>query len=274
MSEMLAYTFMQHALLAGVLVGIIAGIIGSLVVVNRMVFLAGGIAHAAYGGVGMAIYFSLPIFFGASLFSVAVALLLAKLSFDNRHQTDTMIGLIWAIGMAVGIILIELTPGYQSDFMSYLFGSIIAVSEADLWYMASLVVILALMLTFFYNDIVSISYDPNFAMLRGIPVKLFYTLLLILTSLAVVVAMRVVGLILVMALLTIPTFIADKLANSLLGMMIYSALLAIVFTLSGLIIAYYYDLSTGATIILVGAVSLLLFMSGRKLVNVYKKRNL
>jgi zinc transport system permease protein len=265
MSEMLAYTFMQHALLAGVLVGIIAGIIGSLVVVNRMVFLAGGIAHAAYGGVGMAIYFSLPIFFGASLFSVAVALLLAKLSFDNRHQTDTMIGLIWAI---------ELTPGYQSDFMSYLFGSIIAVSEADLWYMASLVVILALMLTFFYNDIVSISYDPNFAMLRGIPVKLFYTLLLILTSLAVVVAMRVVGLILVMALLTIPTFIADKLANSLLGMMIYSALLAIVFTLSGLIIAYYYDLSTGATIILVGAVSLLLFMSGRKLVNVYKKRNL
>jgi len=122
MIEALSFEFVQHALLAGILVSFAAGIIGSLIVVNRMVFLAGGMAHASYGGIGLAVYFGLPIFLGASLFAVAAALLIAYLTLHDRNRVDTFIGLIWAVGMAIGVILIDLTPGYNVDLMSYLFG--------------------------------------------------------------------------------------------------------------------------------------------------------
>ena len=126
MLDILAYEFMQNAVLAGLLVSFASGIIGSLIVVNRMVFLAGGIAHTSYGGIGLAIYFGLPIFLGASLFAVAAALLMAFITLNQRKRIDTFIGLIWAVGMAIGIILVDLTPGYNVDLMSYLFGSILA----------------------------------------------------------------------------------------------------------------------------------------------------
>jgi len=128
--EALQFEFIQHALIAGILVSFAAGIIGSLIVVNRMVFLAGGMAHASYGGIGMAVYFGFPIFLGASLFAMGAATLIAFLTLHKRHRMDTFIGLIWAVGMAIGVIFIDLTPGYNVDLMSYLFGSILAVSTA------------------------------------------------------------------------------------------------------------------------------------------------
>ncbi|MDD3500590.1 MAG: metal ABC transporter permease, partial [Sulfurovum sp.] len=137
MIEALSYGFIQHALIAGVLVSLASGIIGSLIVVNRMVFLAGGIAHASYGGIGMAVFLGLPIFIGASLFAVAAALLVSVLTLKKRERIDTFIGLIWAVGMAIGVILIDITPGYNVDMMSYLFGSILAVSSEDLYFMGA-----------------------------------------------------------------------------------------------------------------------------------------
>ena len=138
MLEVLSYDFMQNALIAGILVSIASGIIGSLIVVNRMVFLAGGIAHTSYGGIGMAIYFGFPIFFGASLFAVLSAVLMAYITLNQRDKIDTFVGLIWAVGMAIGIIFVDLTPGYNVDLMSYLFGSILAVSSDDITYISSL----------------------------------------------------------------------------------------------------------------------------------------
>lgn len=267
MLEALSFEFIQNAIIAGVLVSIASGIIGSLVVVNRMVFLSGGIAHTAYGGIGLAVYFGFPIFLGSSLFAIFAALLMAFITLKQRQRTDTVIGLIWAVGMALGIILVDLTPGYNVDLLSYLFGSILAVSDKDILYMQILVALIVFISVFWYRDILAVSYDSEYASLRGINVPFFYTLILILSALTVVIAIKVVGLILVIALLTIPIYIAEKLSNSLGKMMIISGVLSTFFTIFGLYLSYIYDLTSGATIILISAAGLILFISYQKLTN-------
>jgi len=267
MLDILSYEFMQNAILAGLLVSFASGIIGSLIVVNRMVFLAGGIAHTSYGGIGLAVYFGLPIFFGASLFAVSAALLMAKITLNQRDKIDTFIGLIWAIGMAIGIILVDLTPGYNVDLMSYLFGSILAVSSDDIKYMSILLFFIVAIITVFYREILAVSYDSQYASLRGINVKFFYTLILVLSALTIVIAIKVVGLILVIALLTIPIYIAEKISNTLGVMMIFSGIISSFFTLTGLLFSYHFDLTSGASIILVSAVGLMLFLVTYKVIN-------
>ena len=260
MIEALSYGFIQHALLAGFLVSLTSGIIGSLIVVNRMVFLAGGIAHASYGGIGLAVFLGLPIFFGASLFAVGAALLVSVLTLRKRERIDTFIGLIWAVGMAIGVILIDITPGYNVDMMSYLFGSILAVSSQDLYFMGTLLGVIILVMSFWYRDILAVSYDSEYAALRGVHVRFFYTLILILSALTVVIAIKVVGLIMVIAMLTIPVYIAEKLSNSLAKMMLYSGLIAALFTMTGLAVSYTYNLTSGASIIIISAVGLGIFL--------------
>ena len=270
MLDMLSFTFMQNALIAGVLVSIISGIIGSLIVVNRMVFLAGGIAHTSYGGIGIAVYLGLPIFLGASVFSVFAALLIAYIALKKQESIDTFIGLVWATGMAIGIILIDLTPGYNVDLMSYLFGSILAVSNEDIVYMSILLFIITFIVSFYYKDILYVSYDKEYSKLRGINVNFFFTLILVLSSLAIVVAIKIVGLILVIALLTIPIYMAQDLSNSLKNMMIISSLLSTCFTVVGLVLSYSFDLTSGASIIIVSAISLLVFTSIKALLGYNK----
>lgn len=258
MLEALQYEFVQNALMAGILISIAAGIIGSLVIVNRITFLAGGIAHSSYGGIGIAVYFGIPVLLGATLFSVFVAVIIAALTLNDKKRIDSIIGIMWATGMAIGIVLVDLTPGYNVDLMSYLFGSIIAVPQSDIWYMLGLDVLIVSLVLFFYREFLAISYDSEFAKLRGINIKFFYTLLLIMAALTVVAAIKVVGLILVIALLTIPTYIAEIFSNTLSKMMILSCLFAMMFTLVGLAISYLYDISSGASIILVAVLFLLL----------------
>jgi len=270
MLDMLSFEFMQNALIAGILVSIISGIIGSLIVVNRMVFLAGGIAHTSYGGIGIAVYLGLPIFLGASVFSVFAALLIAYVALKKQENIDTFIGLIWATGMAIGIILIDLTPGYNVDLMSYLFGSILAVSKDDITYMSVLLALIVFIVSFYYKNILYVSYDKEYSKLRGINVNFFYTLILVLSSLAIVVAIKIVGLILVIALLTIPIYMAQDLSNSLKNMMIISSSLSCVFTIIGLVLSYNFDLTSGASIIIVSAISLLLFTSIKALLRYNK----
>jgi len=265
MLEALGYQFIQNAIIAGVLVSFASGIIGSLIVVNRMVFLAGGIAHTSYGGIGLAIYFGLPLFFGASLFACAAALLMAFVTINQRDKIDIFIGLIWAVGMAVGILLVDLTPGYNVDLMSYLFGSILAVSQDDIRYISLLLGLIVVIVFLFYKELLAVSYDSEYASLRGVNVKFFYTLILVLSALTIVVAIKVVGLILVIALLTIPIYIAEKLSSSLAWMMFLSGIISTLFTLVGLTLSYLYDLTSGATIIMVSALGLTSFLVYDKL---------
>lgn len=256
MLEVLQYDFIQNALIAGVLISIAAGIIGSLVVVNKITFLTGGIAHSSYGGIGLAIYLGIPVLFGATVFAVLTAVIIAIITLKNRNRIDSVIGMMWASGMAIGIIFVDLTPGYNVDLLSYLFGSIIAVSSDDLLYMTILDIFIIGIVIFFYKQILAVSYDSEFATLRGINVKFFYTLILILAALCVVAAIKAVGLILVIALLTIPTYLAESFASRLSTMMIISSILASIFTILGLVISYAYDISSGASIIMVAVVIL------------------
>ena len=256
MLEILQYDFIQNALIAGVLISIAAGIIGSLVVVNKITFLTGGIAHSSYGGIGLAIYTGIPVLFGATVFAVITAIIIAIITLKNRTRIDAIIGMMWASGMAIGIIFVDLTPGYNVDLMSYLFGSIIAVSSDDLIYMSILDIFIISIVVFFYKQILAVSYDSEFASLRGINVKFFYTLILILAALCVVAAIKAVGLILVIALLTIPTYLAESFASRLSSMMILSSILATIFTILGLVVSYSYDISSGASIIMVAVLVL------------------
>ncbi len=260
MWDLLQFEFMRNALLAGFLVSMICGVLGTLVVVNRIVFISGGIAHAAYGGIGLAFYLGLPPSVGATLFSLVVSMVMGIASLKSKERADTIIGVMWALGMALGIILIELSPGYGVDLMSYLFGSILSVPHLDLWYMLSLAVFVVLITLVFYKEFMAMSYDEEFASVIGIPVRALYFTLLGLISLAVVMIIRVVGLILVIALLTIPPYIAEKYTISLGKMMAFSSILGILFTFAGLWLSYAYNLSSGATIIMVAGVAFFLSM--------------
>ncbi|MBL1244149.1 MAG: metal ABC transporter permease [Sulfurimonas sp.] len=258
MLETLSYSFIQNAIIAAVLVSIITGIIGSLVVVNKMVFLSGGIAHSAYGGIGLAIFFGLPMLLCTSLFCVFVTIIIALASYKRREHLDILIGLTWALGMSLGIILVDLTPGYQSDLMSYLFGSLLAVTTNDILYMSILLASIIGIVFTFYREILSVSYDTEYATLRGVKTRLFYTIILVLSSLTIVVSIKVVGLILVIALLTIPIYVAGFFSKSLFSMMVSAALLSMFFSTIGLFLSYNFDLSSGPSIIIVSSVFALL----------------
>jgi zinc transport system permease protein len=266
MIEAFQFEFMRHALLAAILVSICCGIIGTLVVVNRLVFLAGGIAHAAYGGIGLAFFFGLPYMVGTLGFSLLAAFTMAIVTLRAKHRADTMVGVLWAVGMSIGIILLDLTPGYNMDLMSFLFGSILTVPASDLWQMTAMVVLIAFAVSFYYNDLLAMSYDEEFAQIRQVPVRFLYFLLLGMIALSVVMIIRIVGLILVIALLTIPTYIAEKFAGSLRTMMIMSSLLSAVFTITGLWASYLLNLTSGATIIMVAAAGFLVAELAQRLI--------
>lgn len=258
MIEALQFDFMRNALAAGLLASIICGIMGSLVVVNRIVFLSGGIAHAAYGGIGLAFYFNWPFLAGTIGFSLSAAMLMAAVTHTVKHRADTIIGVIWALGMAFGIVLIDLTPGYNVDLMSYLFGSILTVPGSDLVVMIVIAALLMFAVGYYYPALLAMSYDEEFARIRGIPVKTLYFGMIGSLAVSIVLVIQVVGLILVIALLTIPPFIVEKYARSLAQMMIGSSLLGAVFTMAGLWLSYRYNLTSGASIILVAGLGFLL----------------
>ena len=265
--DALQYEFMQHALMAGILVSLICGIMGTLVVVNRIVFISGGIAHAAYGGIGIAFYFGWSYLLGTVGFALGAAMIMAAVSVRSKHRADTIIGVFWALGMAVGVIFLDLAPGYNVDLMSYLFGSILAVPASDLWIMLGTGIVILGVVTVCYNDFLALSYDEEFARVRGVPVGILYFLLIGMLAVTVVLVIRVVGLILVIALLTIPPFIMEKYAKTLWRMMVGSSILGVVFTISGLWLAYTFDLTSGAAIIIVAGGAFFLMLLAEKVRN-------
>ena len=264
MLEALSLNFMQNALLAGILVSIACGVIGTLTVINRMVFIAGGIAHGAYGGLGIAFYFSLEPLLGASLFSVFLALLIATITLKDKSKMDSVIGALWAFGMAFGIILTDLAPGYNVDLMSYLFGSILAVPQGDLVFMAVANCVILASVALFYRQFEALSFDAEFARLRGVRTTLLYYALTCMMALSVVMTIRAVGLILVIALLTIPPFIAGAVSSRLGTMMLNAALISAAFCVSGLWLSFEANLTSGASIILIASVCFFIFTAVKR----------
>ncbi len=265
MIEALQFEFMQNALIAGLLASVICGVMGTMVVVNRIVFLSGGIAHAAFGGIGLAFFFGWPYLVGTIGFSVIAALVMALVTLKAKHRADTIIGVIWAIGMAIGILLLDLTPGYNVDLMSYLFGSILTVPDSDIWMMVAVAAVIFGVVTYFYNDYLALSYDEEFAQIRGVRVNTLYVLMIVMLALGVVMIIQVVGLILVIALMTIPPYIAEKYSKSLLSMMVLSSVLSALFTVIGLWLSYVFNLTSGASIIIVAGVGFLISLGVEQL---------
>lgn len=247
--------FLQSALIAGLLASVGCGLMGTYVVVKRITFLAGGIAHSVLGGMGMALYFGFDPLAGALAAAVFAALLIGWVRLNWKAQEDTLIGALWAIGMAVGILFIAKTPGYQADLMSYLFGNILLVPEKSLWFMTALDVLLLIVVGAYHRQFLAVAFDEEHARLRGIPVTFFYLLLLVLVAVTVVLLIQVAGLILVLALLTLPAAIARHYVHSLSAIMLLATLIGSILSMLGLALSYGPDLPTGPTIILLaGAV--------------------
>ncbi len=260
-TSLFEYAFMRNALAAGVLVSIACGVIGTYVVIKRIVFISGGIAHTAYGGIGLGYFFNFNPVIGAILFSLAAAFGMGIVHRRTRQRADTIIGVMWALGMAIGIILIDKSPGYKTDLMSYLFGSILAVPQSDLIIMLVLNLVIIGLVILFYKELLAVAFDETFAAVQNVPVDALEILLLSMIGLTIVMMMRVVGLIMVIALLTIPAAISGLFIRNIKKMMAVSSLLGIFFTVVGLLISYFFNLTSGATIILVAGVTYLLALA-------------
>lgn len=250
------YVFIQHALVAVVLASMVCGLVGTLIVINRLAFLAGGVAHCAYGGVGLAVVFALPMMPILLIFTSICSLMMGFLTAHHKARTDVIIGALWALGMACGILLLDFRHADNSDLMSYLFGSILAVSRHDLWIMAGVVVVIFALVVRYYRDFLIVSFEPEYARTRQISITLISILLLLITAWGTVVLIRVVGMILTIALLTIPPYFGIRYARKLWQMMLVSACCALVFCFCGIVAAYYLNLTASAVIIIIAIVAL------------------
>ncbi|GLI46958.1 metal ABC transporter permease [Methanoculleus bourgensis] len=255
MLEVLGFEFFRNALIAGVLASVTCGIIGTYVVVRRMVAISGGISHAAFGGIGLGYYLGIDPLAGATGFTVATALGMGALQLRAKQQMDTLIGAVWAAGMALGILFVYLTPGFAPDLFSYLFGNILLVPRGDILLMAVLTVVIVAVVALLYQELQAVTFDPDYARVMNLPVERLSLLLLVLIALTVVMLIRVVGIILVIALLTLPAAISRLYTTRIWSMMLGAVVLGVIFTGMGIWLSYLANVPSGATIILVSTLA-------------------
>ncbi|WP_290647853.1 metal ABC transporter permease [Aquisalimonas sp.] len=259
MSELLAlldYEFARNALMAAVLASVLAGTVGTFVVVKRLVFIAGGISHAAFAGLGFCYWLGVNPLIGAVVVAILAALLLGWLGEGRGRSQDAMIGVLWAGGMATGIVFIHMTPGYAPNLMTYLFGDILTVSRADVQLLAVLTGAVIGVTALFYRTLVAVAFDETFASVQGIPVRRMTTLLLVLVALSVIMLIQVVGIILLIALFTIPPMIALMLAQRFVMVLAVAVLAGLMTSTGGLVGSYWLDLPSGPAIVLFGIAAL------------------
>ncbi|MDY0267408.1 MAG: metal ABC transporter permease [Methanimicrococcus sp.] len=256
--DALQYTFIQRAILATILTSIACGVIGVYVVTKKIVFIAGGISHACFGGIGLSFYLGLNPLFGLLPFSLLSAATLGFLSKKTKVSEDSAIGILWSLGVAVGVILIYLTPGYAPDLMTYLFGNILTVPASDILLMVGIDFIILIVVALFFKEFLAMCFDEEYMRVVGASADKFYLLLLCLLALATVSMIKVVGIILIIAMLSIPASISRKFSHNMKTMMFYSAGIGAVLSLGGLALSYQFDLPSGATIILVMSAAYLL----------------
>lgn len=244
------YKFLQNALLGALLSSIVCGIIGSIIVEKRLVMMSGGIAHASFGGIGLGYFLNIEPIIGGLIFAIMSSLGISYINRKSHTNTDALIGMFWSAGMALGIVFVSLMPGYPPDMTSYLFGNILTISRLDLYMMIVLDIIIVLSIVIFFNYWKSYLFDDEFTSVLGINTTKLEYFLFILIALAIIVLIRVVGIILVIALLTIPPSIAKQFSYDLKHIMILSIIFGMIFSVLGLIFSYYFNISSGASIIL------------------------
>lgn len=249
--ELLEYDFFQKAIYASLFTGIVCGLIGTYIVAKRIVFISGGITHASFGGIGMAYYWGLSPILGATIFAITSAIGIQNISENSKLREDSMIGILWAAGMAIGILFIFLTPGYAPNLMTYLFGSILTVSYTQIYLMLALAIIVITIFSIFYRSIFYIAFDNEYAKTHNLPVNTFNTILICLVALTIVQSISVIGIILAIAYLTIPQAIAAIYFKDFKHLLIASAIICPIGSIIGLFISALLDFPSGATIIMI-----------------------
>ena len=264
--------FLRHALFAGLLASVSFGIMGTYVVTCRISYIAGAISHCVLGGIGASLYAQgkhgiiwMHPMGGAIIAAIAAAIVIGIVSLYAQEREDTVIGAVWAIGMATGLIFISKTPGYV-DAMGYLFGNILLITRWDLFVITALNAIILILCYVLYHRFMAICFDEEFARLRGLPARFYYLLLLILTALTIVLLVRIVGIVLVIALLTLPAAIAGHFARRLWHMMLLAIVICMCVTMGGLAMSFVSDLPSGPTIIVIAGMAYLVVLVGKKMV--------
>lgn len=271
---LLEYQFLQNAFMASILASIVCGIIGVIVVEKKLVMMSGGIAHTAYGGVGLGYLLGFEPIIGAFLFSISAALGIGVIKRKGGVQSDVIIGLFWSLGMALGIVFIALMPGYPPDINSYLFGNILSVTQADLYLMIILTSLVVFIVIALFNDWKAYLFDEEFASIIGIKTAVLEYLLLVLVAMTVVVLIRVAGIILVLALLTAPAAMASIFSKKLKNRMILSIIFGGFFCISGLWISYELNIASGACIVILSSVCYFLTYAIREICIKIKRKSI
>ncbi len=249
-SALLNYNFLQNAFMAALLASIACGILGTIIVERKLVMMSGGIAHTAFGGIGLGYYLRVEPIYTALVFSLVSALSIAHIQRRVELVPDVLIGMFWPLGMALGIIFINLTPGYPPSMSSYLFGDILTVSRADLLVMAVLDLLLLLTTVGFYHLLQAYWFDEEFSTALGLPVILAEALTYAMIAITVVVLIRVVGIILILALLCVPPALSRFFRSDFSGIMVLSVIIGALLCLAGLWLSYSYSIPTGAAIVI------------------------
>ncbi len=247
-SELLHYEFAQNALVAMLLLSITAGIVGTYIVVRRMVFMAGGITHASFGGIGIAYYLGLSPTLGALVFAILTALGGEALGTKGKVRSDSAIAILWSFGMSVGLIFMFLTPGYAPNLMGFMFGDALTISHVDVLSIAALTVVVVTCAIVFYRPVMYVSFAPDYARLTGWRVRLIEVVMAIIVALAIVLSIKAVGIVLVLSLFTLPQAIANIFTKNLGRMMIASSAVAATVSVGGLLLAFAIDMPVGPVV--------------------------
>lgn len=248
--EILTYPFFQRALIGLVLIAIAVGIIGVYIMSRRMVFLAGGITHACFGGLGFGYWLGISPVGMAAAAAVAGSLGVEWLSSRRKVRSDSAVAVIWALGMALGIIFIFLTSGYVPELNTFLFGNVLTITNSDLYWFAGFTAILLLATLRFHRLIAAVAFDPDFAKVRLLPVRLVNIVMTIFVAVAIVLTIRLIGIMLLMSLMSLPQMIAETRTHRFTAMMLLSAVVAAVAGVGGLFLSYYIEVPASATIVL------------------------
>lgn len=250
MFELLQYDFFQHALISTILIGISCGLVGTYIVAKRMVFISGGITHASFGGLGLSYYLGLSPMLGATVFSLLSALGILFLSENKKLREDSLIGIFWSAGMAIGILFIYLTPGYAPNLMSYLFGNILTVTGEQILMSTILCVLIIAFFLRFYRPMFYIAFDKEYSKTHNVHVNIIDIALTVIIALCIVLCLKLAGIILVISYLTIPQAIAGIFYKNFREQLIASALISTAGSVTGLFLSASLNTPSGATIVL------------------------
>lgn len=257
-SDLFRFGYLSNALWACVLSGIACGLVGTYVVCRRTVFLAGGITHASFGGLGIAFYLGTNPILGALLFAVLSALGIEWAGSRGRIREDSAIGIIWSVGMAVGALFMSLRPGYTSgDLAAYLFGSIVTVTRDDVAALAALTLLLVAGAALWLRPVMYVAFDRDFARSRGIAVRTISYLMSALVAVAIVLSIRIMGIVLLISLVTLPVAIVNLFSRSYRTIALWAPLTAVAGNVAGLWLSYRFEVPPGAAIIFVLVLALI-----------------